>query len=301
MTMPDHDDAVLGLSCGLTKLISWETVLSAPRNAGGHEEIMRAIFGSKAKVIAWWEEQYHEGTIAIAYRLADGRIVVMTDYYGSCSGCDIWEGATDESVKDQVHNLVNRARVFATLKAAKRWCSGINVTANPEEHPFEAARNLWPNKDKAAPHAWPLRRPDRRWGAPRRAPALGTGRRARLRDLQDRGCGQYLPGLRAAGLQGLPACLPVPPRTAAETGEGRNQAESSETMTHTIFWRAPGSGWRTMTGPSWSECFEAALRRGARVAMDEHETWFNIEGEFYGTPRKTPLPLLVEGHDTAKE
>jgi hypothetical protein len=137
--------ALLGLSCGLTEIIDWQTVLAAPRYAGGHEEVMRSIFGAGSEVIAWWSENNYQGTIAIAHKLTDGRVVVMTDYYGSCSGCDCWEGATDEDAKKQVLDLVNNARVFGSLENAQAWCADINATEKPHEYPFEAARNLWPN------------------------------------------------------------------------------------------------------------------------------------------------------------
>lgn len=143
--------ASLGLSCGLTELIDWQTVLAAPRYAGGHEEVMRSIFGAGSEVIAWWSEDDYQGTIAIAHKLADGRVVVMTDYYGSCSGCDCWEDATDDDAKKQVLDLVNNARVFGSLETAQAWCADINATQKPHEYPFEAARNLWPNNQLCQP------------------------------------------------------------------------------------------------------------------------------------------------------
>gem|GEM_PF-4700836 len=107
---------------------------------------MRSIFGAGSEVIAWWSEDDHHGTIAIAHKLSDGRVVVMTDYYGSCSGCDCWEDASDDDAKKQVLDLVNNALVFATLEGAQAWCADINATEKPQEYPFEAARNLWPDE-----------------------------------------------------------------------------------------------------------------------------------------------------------
>ena len=77
----------------------------------------------------------------------------MTDYYGSCSGCDCWEDATDEDAKKQVLDLVNGARVLGSLENAQAWCADINATEKPHEYPFEAARNLWPNAKAQGPAA----------------------------------------------------------------------------------------------------------------------------------------------------
>jgi hypothetical protein len=37
----------------LEDYIDWQLVLSQPRYAGGHEEVMRNIFGKNAEVIGW--------------------------------------------------------------------------------------------------------------------------------------------------------------------------------------------------------------------------------------------------------
>lgn len=133
----------LGSACGLTERIDWKTVLAAPRYAGGHEEVMRSIFGADSEVIAWWTDGDWQGTIAIAHKMTDGLVLVMTDYYGSCSGCDNWEGASDEDAKKLILDLVNNARVFKSVEEAQAWCANINPTERPHEFPFYSAKNLW--------------------------------------------------------------------------------------------------------------------------------------------------------------
>ena len=135
-----------GTVAGLVDLIDWPLVMSQPRGAGGHDEVVRSIFGPSAEVIAWWHEGDYQGTVAIAYKLSDGRIAVMTDYYGSCSGCDAWEDATDDSARKMVVDLVNSAKVFNSLEDAKAWCATVDDRCRPENYPFYSAKNLWPVK-----------------------------------------------------------------------------------------------------------------------------------------------------------
>lgn len=132
-----------GLACELTNLIDWPTVLNQPRYAGGHEEVMKNIFGKGSEVIAWWSEESYSGTVAVAHKLQDGRIVVMTDYYGSCSGCDSWSYAETEEAIKMINDLVNHAQVFNSIEDAKEWCDDIDSISKPYEYPFEAAQNLW--------------------------------------------------------------------------------------------------------------------------------------------------------------
>lgn len=132
-----------GLHCNLTSLIDWPMVMSQPRYAGGHEEVMRNIFGRAADVIGWWSDNDYQGTVAIAYELAsDGRVVLMTDYYGSCSGCDMWEDSSDASAREMIINLVNGAKVFPSRETAKDWIKSIDSNQNPEQYPWEAIKNL---------------------------------------------------------------------------------------------------------------------------------------------------------------
>lgn len=66
--------------------IDWESVLKVSRYAGGHSEVMERLFMG-AEVIAFWIEDDWQGEEAFAYRMPYGAIVVVTDSFGSCSGC----------------------------------------------------------------------------------------------------------------------------------------------------------------------------------------------------------------------
>lgn len=127
----------------LEDMIDWPGALAQPRYAGGHEEVMRSIFGPASAVIAWWSDNDYQGTIAIAHQInEDGRVVVMTDYYGSCSGCDSWEDSSEEDARRMIHDLVQHAKVFPTRAEAAAWCADVNAIAKPHEYPFTSAINL---------------------------------------------------------------------------------------------------------------------------------------------------------------
>lgn len=106
----------------LQKLIDWEKIMKMPRYAGGHDEQMQGLF-KDAEVIAHWNEGDYSGSVATCIKLPDGRFAIYNDYYGSCSGCDAWEDANDEDVKNMCIGLSNSAYVFETLDDVKEFLS----------------------------------------------------------------------------------------------------------------------------------------------------------------------------------
>lgn len=126
----------------LPGLIDWPRVMKQPRYAGGHEDIMRAIFGENAEVIADWVADDYQGTEAFAYKFPDRSVVIMTDYFGTCSGCDAYEDADDGEVRAAVTSLVNSARLFPTVRDAIIYCMDNDKEAS--EFPFRVAYHLLP-------------------------------------------------------------------------------------------------------------------------------------------------------------
>lgn len=126
----------------LEKLIDWELVLAQPRYAGGHEEVMRNIFGKNAEVIAWWSDNDYQGTIAVAYQFASGEVAIMTDYYGSCSGCDSWEDSSEQDARNMILGLCGSAKQFANREQAAAWTKAIYSQEKPWEYPWNSAANL---------------------------------------------------------------------------------------------------------------------------------------------------------------
>lgn len=103
------------ISDELQSLIDWEKIMPMPREAGGHNEQMKGLFKG-ATVIAHWNEGDWQGTVATCVKLPDGRFLVYNDYYGSCYGCDAWDGAMDNDVKKLCIDLANSAYIFDSLE-----------------------------------------------------------------------------------------------------------------------------------------------------------------------------------------
>lgn len=113
----------------LQKLINWEELMSMPRYAGGHDQQMQGLF-KDAKVIAHWNEGDWQGSVATCVQIPDGRFVIYNDYYGSCSGCDSWEDATDDEVKAMCINLSNGAYVFQSLDDVKEFLTSQGTNSD---------------------------------------------------------------------------------------------------------------------------------------------------------------------------
>lgn len=112
------------ISDELQKLIDWENIMTMPRYAGGHDDQMKGLFKG-SKVIAHYNEGDYQGTVATCVKLSDGRFVIYNDYYGSCSGCDSWEDASDEEVKSMCINLSNGAYIFNSLTDVKEYLESV--------------------------------------------------------------------------------------------------------------------------------------------------------------------------------
>lgn len=124
----------------IADLVNWEAVLGQPRYSGGHVEPMRAIFQGAAEVVAEWVEDDYQGSEAFAYRFQDGSIAIVTDYFGSCSGCDSWEDADDDEVRRMIGSLVNSARVLPSAAEAVAWC--LTESQKPENYSHQDAIHL---------------------------------------------------------------------------------------------------------------------------------------------------------------
>lgn len=81
-----------------------------------------------------------KGTEAFAYQYPDGTVAILTDYFGSCSGCDAWEDSSDDVARKMIESLVHSARLFESKNYAALWAATVEDRA--EDYPFYAARNL---------------------------------------------------------------------------------------------------------------------------------------------------------------
>ena len=126
--------------CNLLNLIDWDLVMKAPREEGGHDEVMQSIFGSNADVIAHWNEGDYQGTVMTAYLFPDDSVSIISDSYGSCSGCDSWSGASDEDAKSFITSIVDSCRLCSSLEEAVIFCETVDSRAY--DYLFNGAVNL---------------------------------------------------------------------------------------------------------------------------------------------------------------
>lgn len=103
------------ISDTMQSLIDWEHIMPMDRYAGGHDDQMKGLYKG-AKVIGHYNENDYQGMVATCVKLPDGRFVIYNDYYGSCSGCDSWESATDDEVRKLCIDLANGSFIFQNLK-----------------------------------------------------------------------------------------------------------------------------------------------------------------------------------------
>jgi hypothetical protein len=130
-----------GLEIELVDKIDWPHALKQRRYAGGHDDVLSELFGGNTE-IAHWNEGDYQGQVATAHWLEGIGCVVMTDYYGSCSGCDAWEDSTDDDARKMIIDLVNGAYVFPSRISAIEWINTIDSERDPHTYAKEAAKNL---------------------------------------------------------------------------------------------------------------------------------------------------------------
>ena len=102
-------------SMELVERIDWENIMPMERYAGGHDEQMRGLL-KDVTVIAHYNDGDYQGQVATCVMLNDTKeVVIYNDYYGSCSGCDAWEDASDEEVRKLCEDLAKGAYIFKDL------------------------------------------------------------------------------------------------------------------------------------------------------------------------------------------
>jgi len=105
----------------LIERIDFEKIMPMSRNADGHDEQMQHLI-KNSSVLAHWNEGDYEGSVATMIQLNDTKeIIIYDDYYGSCSGCDAWLGATDQDVIVMCKQLAAKAKIFSNVKAALKF------------------------------------------------------------------------------------------------------------------------------------------------------------------------------------
>ncbi len=132
----------------LMQWIDWPNLMKMERSAYGHTEIMRGLFGRGVVVLAEWVEEDYQGEEAFAYLFPEGSVAIITDSFGSCSGCDSWEDSSDEEGRYLITELAANARLFSDLAEAIHYCETVEEHA--EQYHLWAASNLLDDLRQAA-------------------------------------------------------------------------------------------------------------------------------------------------------
>lgn len=102
----------------LINRIDFEKVLSFKRCAGGHDDQMNNLI-MNSTLLSDYNEGDYQGKVATMIQLNDiGEVVIYSDYYGSCSGCDAWKDADDDEVKTMCIQLASTAKIFKDINEA---------------------------------------------------------------------------------------------------------------------------------------------------------------------------------------
>lgn len=121
--MKNKDDMML------KDFLDWPTIMAQYRSAGGHHEIMGNLFTNCAILASYTQDDY-QGELGYIYLVYFGtnyaKVAIITDYFGSCSGCDMWEDASDDDVRSMCIALANNARLFDTIDDAKEYLETCN-------------------------------------------------------------------------------------------------------------------------------------------------------------------------------
>lgn len=108
----------------LKDFLDWDRILKTRASAGGHTEIMDVLF-INGIVLSSVSDNDYQGNIGYAYLVYGythtAKIAVISDSYGSCSGCDAWEDATGDTLRQLCINLANDAHLFDSIEEAIAW------------------------------------------------------------------------------------------------------------------------------------------------------------------------------------
>ena len=128
----------------LQKLINWGAIMPMSRYAGGHDDQMKSLF-KNVTVIAHWNEDDYQGQVATCVKFNDGKFKnhygIYNDYYGSCSGCDSWGGASDDDVRKMCIDLSNGTYIFKNIEDVKAFLQ----TPNDEDEEWSSWTGVAPN------------------------------------------------------------------------------------------------------------------------------------------------------------
>lgn len=117
----------------MADFINWEVMLDegqTPRHAGSHIGQLKNLFVD-AIMIASNSSGDYQGHDSIVYLFApanpnvDPKIVLITSYFGSCGGCDVWENCSNDELRALFTAIANNARTFDSFEEINNFFSEI--------------------------------------------------------------------------------------------------------------------------------------------------------------------------------
>lgn len=89
----------------------WEDQYEITGHAGGHLHLLKYALPGIEIIASAYVGDY-QGSEAMAFRLPDGRFGVVSSYYGSCSGCDAFDGVEGERLVELCQSVLRDTLVF---------------------------------------------------------------------------------------------------------------------------------------------------------------------------------------------
>lgn len=108
----------------LKDFLDWDRITKQHASAGGHSEILDVLFinGIVLGSVSTDDYQGYMGYCYLVYGWTHtAKIVLISDSYGSCSGCDQWEDASEADVRKLCTDLANDAHSFDSIEEAIEW------------------------------------------------------------------------------------------------------------------------------------------------------------------------------------
>jgi len=113
----------------MADFIDWEVMLDesqVSRYAGSHIDELSKLFRD-SRMIASNSSGSYQGDDCVVYLFTpidpqfEPKIVIITSYFGSCSGCDAWEDIKDDDLRELLIAIVNNARLFDSFKEVHKF------------------------------------------------------------------------------------------------------------------------------------------------------------------------------------
>jgi len=131
----------MNLKAYIMKYLSLDDAIKAEtrdrRYAGGKQEALSALFNrKKVKLIQYVRENDYTGNEGALFKFPNGSFAFVTDYFGSCGGCDSWENASDDNARSLLVSCATSARVFKDAQEVLKFIEECANDADQYSHRY---------------------------------------------------------------------------------------------------------------------------------------------------------------------